>query len=121
MKKLLSMLLALTLLCALAMPAAAEDTSARLEKVTQAVKTRLDLDTEAYEDFQGECYDEELAAIWYLRWQNGPNDSTLSIEALEDGTIISYRVNTDDAVPVYWRNSPKNRTRPPTGRLRRRS
>lgn len=103
MKKLLSMLLALTLLCALAMPAAAEDTSARLEKVTQAVKTRLDLDTEAYEDFQGECYDEELAAIWYLRWQNGPNDSTLSIEALEDGTIISYRVNTDDAVPVYWR------------------
>ena len=39
MKKLLSMLLALTLLCALAMPAAAEDTSARLEKVTQAVKT----------------------------------------------------------------------------------
>lgn len=104
MKKLLSMLLALTLLGSLALPAAAaEDASARLTKVTQAVKTRLDLDTDAYEDFQGECYDEELAAVWYLRWENGPNDSTLSIEALEDGTIISYRVNSNDAVPVYWR------------------
>lgn len=104
MKKLLSMLLALTLLGSLALPAAAaEDASARLTKVTQAVKTRLDLDTDAYEDFQGECYDEELAAVWNLCWENGPNDSTLSIEALEDGTIISYRVNSDDAVPVYWR------------------
>lgn len=104
MKKLLSMLLVLTLLGSLALPAAAEeDASARLTKVTQAVKTRLDLDTDAYEDFHGECYDEELAAIWYLRWENGPNDSSLSIEALEDGTVISYRVNTNDAVPVYWR------------------
>ena len=94
MKKLLSLLLAAVLMGSLVLPAsAADDASARLAKVTQLVKDTLELDTGAYENFQGERYEEELAATWRLNWTDGPEDSSISVEALEDGTIVSYHLN----------------------------
>lgn len=96
MKKLLSLLLAAALLGALGAPAAAteESTDARLARVTQAVKQTLGLDTSDYEDFQGECYEEELAATWNLRWSSG--DRYLRVEALEDGTVTAFSQTEED-------------------------
>lgn len=97
MKKLLSLCLAASLVAALALPAAAEEASAgaRLTRVTQAVKTVLELDTDRFEDFQGECRDDELASVWSLRWTN-ENGEALTVEALEDGTVISYSLSVED-------------------------
>ena len=101
MKKLLSLCLAASLMAALTLPAAAaeDDTQARLARVTQAVKTVLDLDTDAYEAFSGDCY-EELVPIWTLRWTGGKDGENLTVEALEDGTVIQYQLNGNTAVPV---------------------
>lgn len=101
MKKLLSLCLAASLMAALTLSAAAaeDDTQARLARVTQAVKTVLDLDTDTYEAFSGDCY-EELVPIWTLRWTGGKDGENLTVEALEDGTVIQYQLNGNTAVPV---------------------
>ncbi len=90
MKKLLSLALAGALLAALALPAAAAEDNAgvRLARVTQLVKDRLELDTEAYENFSGD-YSEELYVRWSLNWSGEENG--LYVEALEDGSILSYQ------------------------------
>ena len=100
MKKLLSILLSAALVLGLALPALGAEGSAtdRLTQVTQAVKDTLELDTTAYDDFRGDCYEQELTSIWSLFWSS--STGSLSVEALEDGTVISYRVN-DDYVPAY--------------------
>ncbi len=106
MKKLLCTLLCAALLGGTAAPAlAAESADARLAKVTQAVKTRLGLDTEEYESFHGSSEEQELATLWSLEW-SGQNGS-LSIEALEDGTVVSYRLyepapaNESGSIPSF--------------------
>lgn len=101
MKRLLSLVLAASLMAALALPAAAaeDDTQARLARVTQAVKTVLDLDTDQYEEFHGEVY-EELVPIWTLQWSGRQDGESLVVEALEDGTVIQYQLNGAAAVPV---------------------
>lgn len=106
MKKLLSLALALTLLLGLALPAGAADSAEdRLSRVTAAVKEKLDLDTAAYDRFQGACDEGELTPVWNLYWSN--DSDSLSIEALEDGTVVSYRPSQDapsatvGGIPTY--------------------
>ena len=93
MKKLLALLLSAALLCGTALPALAdsETADARLTQVTQAVKTALDLDTDAYTDFHGDSAEDALAPVWYLTWTG--DAGSLSIEALEDGTVIYYSLS----------------------------
>lgn len=93
MKKLLSLMLALAMLLGLTLPAvAAEETSdAALARVTQTVKETLELDTEDYEEFWGSWYEDGLTGIWSLSWSGADGD--LSIEALDDGTVLSYRLS----------------------------
>ena len=93
MKKLLTLLLSAALLCGTALPALAdsETADARLTQVTQAVKTALDLDTAAYTDFHGDSTEDVLAPVWYLTWTG--DTGSLSIEALEDGTVIYYSLS----------------------------
>ena len=93
MKKLLALLLSAALLCGTALPALAdsETADARLTQVTQAVKTALDLDTAAYTDFHGDSTEDVLAPVWYLTWTG--DTGSLSIEALEDGTVIYYSLS----------------------------
>lgn len=94
-RKLLSLFLAAALLGALGAPAAAEESaSARLARVTQAVKQSLELDTSGYEDFQGECYEEELAPVWSLRWSSG--DRYVRVEAMEDGTVTGFNRSNEE-------------------------
>ena len=90
MKKLLSLLLSVLLLTGAALPAAAaeEDADAKLTAITQSVKTALALDTEDYSYFQGNYDQQELTALWDLYWDG--QTGSLSVSALEDGTIISY-------------------------------
>ena len=97
MKRWMSLLLCAALLAALAIPAAAEEAGAdtRLARVTQAVKTTLGLDTDGYETFQGDCYEQELASVWTLRWSGSAG--SLTVEALEDGTVVSYRLTEPEA------------------------
>ena len=97
MHRFTAFLLAALLLAGLCVPAmaAAESADARLARVTQAVKDALDLDTEAYTDFYGDVYEQELGTVWTLRWSG--SGSSLSIEALEDGTILNYWRNDSDA------------------------
>ena len=95
MKRLLSLTLAAALLAALTLPAAAAEGTqdARLAKVTAQVKTTLGLNTDGYETFHGGL-NEGLAPAWDLSWE-GENRS-LSIQALEDGTVVSlYRWEYD--------------------------
>ena len=93
MKKLLTLLLSAALLCGTALPALAgsETADARLTQVTQTVKTALALDTDAYTDFHGDSAEDALAPVWYLTWAG--NAGSLSIEALEDGTVIYYSLS----------------------------
>ena len=96
MKKVLALLLTLALLAGLAVPAmAADDADARLTAVTQTVKTKLALDTSAYIAFAGDAVQSALGSTWYLIWSS--DTGSLQIEAMEDGTILSY----DCTVPYY--------------------
>ena len=96
MKRFLCLLLCAALLAALGIPAAAEGESAdaRLAAVTAKVKTALKLKTEDYPTFSGSMNEEELGTRWSLRW-SGPSRQ-LNVEALEDGTILSYWVSGND-------------------------
>lgn len=57
--------------------------------MTQAVKAALDLDTDAYDEFQGSWYEDGLTGAWDLYWSTELEEE-LSISALDDGTVISY-------------------------------
>ena len=101
MKRLLSLTLAAALLAALTLPAAAEEETqdARLANVTSLVKEALDLDTEGYETFRGGL-SENLVPMWELSWEG--ERRSLSVSALEDGTIVSlYRWEYDPSPGDY--------------------
>lgn len=105
MKRLLSLALSTALLAALALPASAaeENADARLANVTQAVKSTLSLDTGGYDTFHGGRSD-ELSTVWELSWEGGQR--SLSIQALEDGTVISLnRWEYDPSPASRWGNS----------------
>ena len=94
MKRLVSLLLCAVLLAGLTVTAGAESSADdRLSQVTQAVKKTLNLDTEAYDDFQGDSYEDSLARMWSLRWSG--SGGSLTVEALEDGTIVSLRLDDE--------------------------
>lgn len=101
MKRLLSLTLAAALLAALALPAAAAETQdARLAKVTALVKGTLALDTDSYETFRGNL-SEDLAPVWDLSWES--QRRSLSVQALEDGTVVSLsRWESDSAAVPYY-------------------
>ena len=92
MKRMTALILTVALAAGLALPAsAAESQEERLAQVTQAVKDTLDLDTSAYDNFYGECYDQQLVSQWSLTWEGA--EERLSIDALEDGTVIWYSLS----------------------------
>lgn len=97
MKKLLSLFLGSILLISAALPPAlAEDTAdAKLTQITQTVKKTLDLETEDYAHFQGDYEEQELAPVWNLYWDG--DAGSLSVTALEDGTITNYYLNTAES------------------------
>ena len=89
MKRLLSLVLTLALLGALALPAAAEeDSDARLAAVTLRVKETLGIDTQVYDQFYGDLTENELAPAWYLSWNCAAG--SLEVTATEDGKILRY-------------------------------
>ena len=99
MKKLLSLVLALTLASGLALPAAAaeESADAALARVTQAVKDTLALDTAGYDQFQGDRYEDGLTGVWSLRWDGA--EGSLSVDALDDGTVTGYYLGENYTAP----------------------
>lgn len=104
-RKLLSLLLSLLLVAGGTVPAAAADTAdARLARVTQAVKAALDLDTEAYDYFQGDYEEQELIPLWDLYWEG--EAGSLSVTALEDGTIISYSLGSTETNSSAYQGLP---------------
>ena len=89
-KKLLSLTLALVMLCSLIVPAAAaQSADERLASVTTQVKKTLGLKTDEYTEFYGDLVEDILAPSWYLEW-NG-EEGSLSISATEEGKILNYR------------------------------
>lgn len=90
MKKAVSLVLVLTMSLGFALPAAAVDETSdeALNRITQTVKETLDLDTDAYSEFQGEREEVTSIGMWDLSWSG--MDEGLSIEVLDDGTITSY-------------------------------
>ena len=111
MKRTAALILAAALAASLVLPAAAADEStqdARLAQVTQAVKDTLDLDTSEYSTFYGNCYDQALVSQWSLYWEGSAG--TLSIDALEDGTITGYYLSQEEAgstgLPSYPSGDP---------------
>lgn len=96
MKKLLSLLLSVMLLTGAALPAAAAEATAdaKLTEITQSVKTTLALDTKDYSHFQGNYNEQELTPMWDLYWDG--DSGSLSVTALENGTITSYYLYTNE-------------------------
>lgn len=107
MKKRISLLLSAVMLSTLIMPAAAAQVSAdkRLENVTTKVKQTLDLNTDAYTDFDGGLVENTLAPVWHLNWTG--KGETLTITAGEDGRIISYYRWNEDERPEPGMRLPK--------------
>ena len=72
------------------------------------MKDTLDLDTSEYSSFYGECYDQTLVSQWSLYWEG--STGTLSIDALEDGTISGYYLSQEEAgsagLPSYPSGDP---------------
>ena len=97
MKKLLSTILSMALVCAMAAPAGAagggESADTRLAQVTAKVKTTLGIGDQ-YADFYGELRENELAPTWSLNW-SGEGES-LTVEATEAGKVLSYYLMEDD-------------------------
>lgn len=105
MKKLLSMLLALALTCALALPAAAAgQADERLSAVTTQVKTALDLNTDAYTTFYGDLEDDPLSPTWRLEWSG--DGCSLSVSATEEGKILSYYRSATTSETAYNQFAP---------------
>ena len=102
MKRLVALCLSAALLGGTALPALGAESAAadaQLAQVTQAVKEVLDLDTSGYASFYGESWQQELATVWQLNW-SGP-ETSLSVEALEDGTVVWYSLSDgSQAVPA---------------------
>ena len=67
-QKRISLVLVLGLILGLAAPAAAaeETTDAALSRVTTIVKDTLQLDTDQYDEFYGNRYEDGLVGIWSL-------------------------------------------------------
>lgn len=106
MKRLFSLLLSAALLTGAALPAAsaADAADTTLTRLTQSVKQTLELDTEDYSSFRGDYTEQELATVWYLYWDG--EDSSLSVSALEDGTIVDYSLDADQAVTAPGQSMP---------------
>lgn len=102
MHRIIAFALSVVLAVSLCVPAmgASESADERLARVTQTVKETLELDTEAYTEFSGYVYEQELGNVWSLRWSG--SGASLSIEALEDGTVVGYRLSTDEPVTPYY-------------------
>lgn len=95
MKRLLSVLLSLALLCALSLPVSAATADERLTQVTLKVKEALDIGDE-YDSFSGDLR-EGLRPHWSLQWTGEDHD--LSVIAGEDGKIYQYyRSRLDSSV-----------------------
>lgn len=96
MKRTLSMLPALCLCLALAVPAAAEapdDMEAALQEVTALVKETLDIDDE-YTSFYG-SWNDGLNPGWYLSWTDDTRD--LSVSCGADGVVTEVYFWRSDA------------------------
>ena len=106
MKRWLSLLLCVAFAGSLFPFAMAEDETAdaRLKRVTEQVKTTLDLDTDHFTDFYGDLSEQELGNIWNLNWSG--DGVSLNVEALEDGTVVSYWSNDGGEIYSYSQNLP---------------
>lgn len=107
-RKFLSLLLASVMLLGVAAPAlAAEASDQELMTVTAKVKDTLDLDTELYDDFQGNSHEDVLLGKrWNLNWTG--DGVSLSITADDSGKIYSYnayRAVEDIAVALPSRSN----------------
>ncbi|MBQ6986433.1 MAG: S-layer homology domain-containing protein, partial [Oscillibacter sp.] len=111
MKRWISLLLGLTLALTGVVPAFAEEVAVteplsatatqdeRLKNVTELVKGTLDLDTDAFTEFNGNLSEEELGVTWHLYWQG--QDESMNVSALDDGTILSYWYNDNREITRY--------------------
>lgn len=96
--RMLAAALCLSLGLSLGAPALAAGTAdERLVKVTQAVKTTLDVGDE-YTEFYGEPNETYLGAKWELSWSG--EDKTLRVSATEEGKVLSMNRGT---VSSNWR------------------
>ncbi len=98
MKRLLSTLLSLSLLCTYALPVSAAQAGAadeRLTQVTLQVKETLGIG-DAFDQFYGNL-EESYQPYWSLSWSN--DDTSIDVTAGEDGKVYSYSYSS-------WENEP---------------
>lgn len=105
-RKVLSLILAMSVIFSLVAPASAQTADGRLAAVTAKVKKTLSLDTEVYTEFYGDLDENVLAPTWYLEWSG--DGVSLSVAATESGKIVDYyrweqsqSVRTDGFAPAF--------------------
>ena len=92
MKRVLSVILTVTLALGLSLPAAAQTTADQaLAQVTAQVKQTLGIGDD-YDSFYGERTDSGGVSYWTLNWSG--EDRSLMVEADGNGKVMSYYLNT---------------------------
>ena len=95
-KKILSLILAVSVLLSLGVTAAAASDSAsdELARVTLAVKNAVGI-SDDYEEFNGNYEDDGPVRRWYLHWYSGM--VSVDVTAADNGTVLSYNYYDDSA------------------------
>lgn len=104
MKRVLCLILALTLGCGLALPVAAQSTAEdQLAQVTTRVKATLGIG-DSYDSFYGESVFNGANTYWSLNWSD--KTSSLMVEADADGKVMSYYYNAPEEADASSGNLP---------------
>lgn len=95
MKKILSLLLSLSILCGVPTLSFAEAPADNLNEVLTSVKSRITIPSN-YDAFLSDSYTDENGTEYTFSWESG--DSSTSVTANENGIISSYLYTNNDVV-----------------------
>ena len=87
MKKLVSSLLVVSMICGVVVTVFAEKRADNMDKVLSSVKNRIKISSD-YKEFSSDSYTDENGLEYTFLWENG--DKSTEVTANESGIISSY-------------------------------
>ena len=96
MKKLVSSLLVVSMICGVVVTVFAEKRADNMDKVLSSVKNRIKISSD-YKEFSSDSYTDENGLEYTFLWENG--DKSTEVTANENGIISSYIYTESKDVP----------------------
>ena len=93
MKKLVSLLLTLSMLCGVSAQVFAEKTASRADRILALVKSRITVSSD-YDAFSSDFYTDENGTEYTFLWENG--GKSIEVTANESGIISGYLYTDSD-------------------------